>query len=57
MKRHSPWIPGLEPGIKQRDQLIAQSGENGPSTKVYCKGVVLGQHQLLYIQELSSYAT
>jgi hypothetical protein len=42
MKRHSPQIPGLEPGIKQRDQFIVQSSENQPSTKVYCKGVILG---------------
>jgi hypothetical protein len=28
MKRHGPQISGLEPGIKQRDQLIVQSSEN-----------------------------
>jgi hypothetical protein len=28
MKRHGPQIPGLEPGIKQRDWFIVQSSKN-----------------------------
>jgi hypothetical protein len=44
MRRHGPQIPGLEARIKQRDQLVVQLDKNWPSTKVYCKGVIIGQH-------------